>query len=66
MIISKQKQNLINELSFIINKYIDHVNDNTKLTNLYKKTNIKTLIHIVKSSYYYTNKEIKELITEFK
>ncbi len=66
MNISKQKQNLINELSFIINKYINSVNDNTELSTLYKKTNIKTLIHIVKSSYYYTNKEIKELITEFK
>ena len=66
MNISKQKQNLINELSFIINKYINSVNENTKLTTLYKKTNIKTLIHIVKSSHYYTNKEIKELSTEFK
>jgi hypothetical protein len=66
MNISKQKQNLINELSFIINKYINSVNDNTELSTLYKKTNIKTLIHILKSSYYYTNKEIKELITEFK
>lgn len=66
MIISKEKQNLINELSFNILKDIDLLNDNLILTPLYKKTNIKTLIHIIKSSYYYTNKEIKELITEFK
>lgn len=65
MNISKQKQNLINELSYNILKYIDILNDNTKLTNLYKKTNINALIYVVKSSYHYTNKEIKELITEY-
>ena len=65
MIISKQKQNLINELSFNILKDIDQLNDNLILTPLYKKTNIKTLINIINSSYHYTNKEIKELIKEF-
>tara|TARA_R110000751_G_scaffold228320_2_gene329961 strand:+ start:23 stop:244 length:222 start_codon:yes stop_codon:yes gene_type:complete len=65
MNISKQKQNLINELSFNILKDIDQLNDNLILTPLYKKTNIKTLINIINSSYYYTNKEIKELIKEF-
>ena len=35
-------------------------------TPLYKKTNIRTLAHVVKSSKNYTNKEIKELINDLK
>jgi hypothetical protein len=63
MNISKQKRNLIFELSYLILKDIEKLNDNTELKTLYKKTNIKTLTNVVKSSYYYTNKEIKQLIT---
>ena len=63
MNISKQKQNLIYELSYLILKDIEKLNDNTELKTLYKKTNIKTLTNVIKSSHYYTNKEIKQLIT---
>jgi len=63
MNISKQKRNLIFELSYLILKDIEKLNDNTELKTLYKKTNIKTLTNVVKSCYYYTNKEIKQLIT---
>ena len=65
MKISKQKKNLIFKLSYQILLSIEKLNDNTELSTLYKKTNIKTLIHIVKSSHYYTNKEIQELISEY-
>lgn len=65
MNISKQKRNLIFELSYQILLDIEKLNDNTELTTLYKKTNIKTLVNVVKSSKYHTNKEIKELINEF-
>ena len=64
--ISKQKRNLINELSFWIIREIDQINDNNFLSPLYKKTNIRTLINIINSSKKYTNKEIKVLINDVK
>ena len=64
--ISKQKRNLINELSFWILQEIDEINDNNFVSPLYKKTNIRTLINIISSCKEYTNKQIKELINELK
>ena len=64
--ISKQKRNLINELSFWVIREIDQINDNNFLSPLYKKTNIRTLINIINSSKKYTNKEIKVLINDVK
>tara|TARA_R110000737_G_C14430103_1_gene459518 strand:- start:373 stop:582 length:210 start_codon:yes stop_codon:yes gene_type:complete len=63
--ISKQKRNLINDLSFWMLQEIDHVNDSTK-TAIEKKTDIKVLINIVTSCRDYTNKQIKVLINELK
>tara|TARA_R110001606_G_scaffold374683_1_gene532608 strand:+ start:1672 stop:1881 length:210 start_codon:yes stop_codon:yes gene_type:complete len=63
--ISKQKRNLINELSFWIIQEVDHINDSTK-TAIEKKTDIKVLINIVSSCRDYTNKQIKVLINELK
>ena len=64
--ISKQKRNLINELSFWIIQEINEINDNNKYTAIEKKTNIKILINIITSCKEYTNKQIKELINELK
>ena len=64
--ISKQKRNLIYELSFWIIQEVEQINNIDKFTSLEKKTNIKTLLNIVKSSKDYTNKQIKELIKELK
>jgi len=64
--ITKQKRNLINELSFYILQEIEQINNINKFTSLEKKTNIKALINIVYSSKEYTNKQIKELIKELK
>ena len=58
--ISKQKRNLINELSFWILQEVEQIN------NIDKKTNIEILLNVVKSSKYYTNKQIKELIKDLK
>lgn len=63
--ISKQKINLINELSFWIMQEVDQVNDSTK-TAIKKKTDIKVLINIVSSCRDYTNKQIKVLIHDLK
>lgn len=63
--ISKQKRNLINELSFWIMREVEKVNDSTR-TAIEKKTDIKVLINIVKSCRDYTNKQIKELINQSK
>ena len=63
--ISKQKRNLINELSFWMLQEIDHVNDSTK-TAIEKKTDIKVLTNIVRSCKEYTNKQIKVLIHDLK
>ena len=64
--ISKQKRNLINELSFWIIREIEQINNINKFTVLEKKTNIKILINTVTSCKDYTNKQIKELINELK
>jgi len=64
--ISKQKRNLINELSFWILREVDQINDNNFLSPLYKKTNIRTLINIISSCKEYTNKQIKILIHDLK
>ena len=62
MNISKQKRNLINELSFWIIREIETLNESNKNN----KTNIKTLINVIKSSKHYTNKQIKDLINDLK
>jgi len=54
MKLSKQKRNLINELSFYI------------LINITESNEIKESKAIIKSCIYYTNKQIKELIKELK
>ena len=54
MKISKQKRNLINQLSFYI------------LINITESKEIKESIEIIKSSIHYTNKQIKTLIHEIK
>lgn len=54
MKISKQKRNLINELSFYI------------LINITESKEIKEGKAIIKSCIHYTNKQIKELIKELK
>jgi len=64
--ITKQKKNLIFELSFWVLQEIEQINDINKYTSLEKKTNIKALSNIVHSSKEYTNKQIKELIKELK
>lgn len=64
--ISKQKKNLIFELSFWILQEIEQINNIDKFTVLEKKTNIKILTNIIHSSKEYTNKQIKELIKELK
>tara|TARA_R110000824_G_scaffold307068_1_gene494549 strand:- start:867 stop:1079 length:213 start_codon:yes stop_codon:yes gene_type:complete len=64
--ISKQKKNLIFELSFWILQEIEQINNINKFTSLEKKTNIKALTNIIYSSKEYTNKQIKELIKELK
>ena len=64
--ISKQKRNLINELSFWILREVDQINDNNFVSPLYKKTNIRTLINIISSCKEYTNKQIKVLIHDIK
>tara|TARA_R110002153_G_scaffold214_2_gene1111 strand:+ start:174 stop:392 length:219 start_codon:yes stop_codon:yes gene_type:complete len=66
--ISKQKRNLINELSFWILQEIDIINSGQSgyKTTLEQKTKIKVLINIVTSCREYTNKQIKELINELK
>ena len=64
--ISKQKRNLINELSFWIIREVEQINNIDKFTPLEKKTNIKVLTNIVHSSKDYTNKQIKVLIHDLK
>ena len=63
--ISKQKRNLINELSFWLMREVDQVNG-SNCWPLEKKTEIKVLINIIKSCKGYTNKQIKELTHELK
>ncbi len=65
--ISKQKRNLINELSFWTLQEIETLNNNNDIKKHYNnKIHIKTLLNVVKSSKDYTNKQIKELINDFK
>ncbi len=65
--ISKQKQNLINELSFYMLREIETLNNNKDIKKHYdNKIHIKTLLNVVKSSKDYTNKQIKELIRDLK
>lgn len=64
--ITKQKRNLIYELSFWVLQEIEQTNNIDKFTSLEKKTNIKILTNIIHSSKEYTNKQIKELIKELK
>ena len=63
--ITKQKRNLINELSFWLMLEVDQVNESTR-PPIEKKTEIKVLINIIKSSKDYTNKQIKEIINDLK
>ena len=62
MKLTKQKRNLINELSLWILKEIEYLNESDKDN----KQNIATLINVVKSSKDYTNKQIKTLINDLK
>ena len=62
MKLTKQKRNLINELSLWILKEIEYLNESDKDN----KQNIATLINVVKSSKDYTNKQIKQLIHDLK
>tara|TARA_R110002051_G_scaffold226_2_gene897 strand:- start:205 stop:420 length:216 start_codon:yes stop_codon:yes gene_type:complete len=65
--ITKQKRNLINELSFWILQEIELLNNDNELKKYYDNTiHIKTLLNVVKSSKDYTNKQIKELIHDLK
>jgi len=64
--ITKQKRNLINELSFWMLQEIEFVNNSLTKTTLEKKTEIKVLINIIKSCKEYTNKQIKVLTDELK
>ena len=64
--ISKQKRNLIFELSFWVLQEIEQINNINKFTSLEKKIKIRILTNIIHSSKEYTNKQIKELIKEIK
>jgi hypothetical protein len=65
--ISKQKRNLINELSFWILQEIEQLNNNNDIKKHFdNKIHVKTLLNVVKSSKDYSNKQIKELIKELK
>ena len=65
--ISKQKRNLINELSFWILQEIEILNNNNDIKKHFQnKIHIKTLLNVVKSSKDYKNKQIKELINNLK
>tara|TARA_R100001163_G_scaffold64990_1_gene60654 strand:- start:501 stop:719 length:219 start_codon:yes stop_codon:yes gene_type:complete len=67
MKISKQKRNLINELSYWILQEIEMLNDNNDIKKHFEnKIHIKTLLNVVKSSKDYKNKQIKELINDLK
>ena len=64
--ISKQKRNLINELSFWVLQEVEQINNINKFTAIEKKTNIKVLINIIRSCKDYSNKQIKVLIHDLK
>ena len=50
---------------FDLMREVEQVNDSTR-PPIEKKTEIKTMINIIKSSKDYTNKQIKELIHDLK
>ena len=64
--ISKQKRNLINELSFYILEEIKKINENNFLSPKTRKENIRAEYHLLNKSKKYTNKQIKELIKDLK
>ena len=65
--ISKQKRNLINELSFWILQEIEQLNNNNDIKKHFdNKIHVKTLLNVVRSSKDYSNKQIKELIKDLK
>ena len=65
--ISKQKINLIHELSFYVLKEIEELNENNNKTKSNANySTIMTLINVVKSSRHWQNKQIKTLIHDFK
>ena len=64
--ISKQKRNLINQLSFYIIEEIKKINENNFLTPKTKKESIRAEYHLLNKSKNYTNKQIKELINDLK
>ena len=62
--ISKQKRNLINELSFWVLPEIERLVNSHNMHN--NTTQIHSLINVVKASKHYTNKQIKTLINDLK
>jgi len=64
--ISKQKRNLINELSFYIIEEIKKINENNFLTPKTRKESIRDEYNLLNKSKNYTNKQLKELIKELK
>jgi len=64
--ISKQKRNLINELSFWILEEIKMINENNLLTPKTRKDSIAKEYNLLSKAKKYTNKQIKELIKELK
>lgn len=63
--ITKQKRNLINQLSFWIITEIEEIN-NSERTTEEKKTNINQLINLIKYNRESPNKYIKILINDLK
>ena len=64
--ISKQKRNLINELSFYILEEIKKINENNFLTPKTRKENIRKEYNMLNKAKDFTNKQIKELIKDLK
>ena len=58
--ISKQKRNLINELSFYIIEEIKKINENNFLTPKTRKESIRAEYHLLNKSKEYTNKPMEE------
>ena len=64
--ISKQKRNLINELSFHILEEIKKINENNFLSPKTRSESIRAEYYLLNKSKKYTNKQIKELINDLK
>jgi|TARA_R100000084_G_scaffold63348_1_gene27464 hypothetical protein len=64
--ISKQKRNLINELSFYILEEVKKINENNFLTPKTRKENIRKEYNMLNKAKDFTNKQIKELIKDLK